>query len=477
MVFLRHRPLLCCSCALPGSGCHSFSLSLSLSPGSVTSITMTVKRSLLVEADELPAAQDDKLASLHMSRLVIPAAPLAGFHGAASSAPPSTVSAILRMEGAGDASYVKYSSGQANINAELRPMLATAIRTYTEFPSSGPIRVADLGCSVGANALGFAECISNAVLEKFKSLGLPAPEIQHFFSDLPSNDFNLLFSLMPHLKSGEDDWGNLDNCREMDTTRSYYAAAVPGSFYDRLFPRESLHVVMSTWSMHWLSHIPTSVTDKSSPAYNKGKVWINEGSPAVAEEYSKVSKENLKAFFVNRGVEMVSGGLLFVMLMSRKDPCRKEIQFGQPLGLGSPICGMFELAWNDLVDEGVVDEDTRDSFNMPIYCPSADEITEAIDESSAFRVEKLEIWEDIDFLPRATAVQLATNPERWGAMAMNMSKTMMLTLVEAHVGPEVAAKLWDRLQKQVTAHCRRTKTVFCANSPGCNIALAFLVKK
>lgn len=97
--------------------------------------------------------------------------------------------------------------------------------------------------------------------------------------------------------------------------------------------------------------IPDSVLDKSSPAYNKGKVWINEGNPAVAEEFSRVSKENLKSFFTHRGIEMVSGGLLFVMLMSRKDPNRKEIQFGQPLGTSSPISGMFELAWNDLVAE------------------------------------------------------------------------------------------------------------------------------
>ena len=97
--------------------------------------------------------------------------------------------------------------------------------------------------------------------------------------------------------------------------------------------------------------IPSSVADKASPAYNKGQVWINEGNPLVAEEYAKVSKQNLLSFFRNRGIEMVSGGLLFVMLMSRKDPHRKEIQFGQPLALASPICGMFELAWNDLVAE------------------------------------------------------------------------------------------------------------------------------
>lgn len=126
--------------------------------------------------------------------------------------------------------------------------------------------------------------------------------------------------------------------------------------------------------------------------------------------------------------------------------------------------------------QGVIDEETRDSFNMPIYCPSADEIKEAIDETSAFRIKKLEIWEDIDFLPREMAAKLVMDPEKWGAMAMNMARTMMLTLVEAHIGPDIAAILWDRLEKQIVNHCRTTKTVFCGNSPGCNVALAFLVK-
>lgn len=124
----------------------------------------------------------------------------------------------------------------------------------------------------------------------------------------------------------------------------------------------------------------------------------------------------------------------------------------------------------------MIDEETRDSFNMPIYCPSADELKEAIDETESFKLKKLEVWEDIDFLPREMAAKLAMDPEKFGTMAMNMARTMMLTLVDAHVGPDIAAMLWDRLEKQIVDHCRRTKSVFCGNSPGCNVALAFLVK-
>lgn len=223
---------------------------------------MTIKRSLVTEEKEIPNGVG-KTGCNNVSKFAIPAR-LESLEGDVASTP-SPVTAILRMEGGGDASYVKYSSGQANINAELRPMLADAIEKYPEFPTSGPIRVADLGCSVGANALEFAECITTAVLEKLKSQSRPSPEIHYFFSDLPSNDFNSLFLSLAPLKLCGDDAEKMDRTEEAASgnrkqkRRNYYAAAVPGSFYDRLFPQASLHVVMSAWSMHWLSHVSVPI--------------------------------------------------------------------------------------------------------------------------------------------------------------------------------------------------------------------------
>lgn len=68
------------------------------------------------------------------------------------------------------------------------------------------------------------------------------PEIEAFFSDLPSNDFNLLFKL-------------LTEKRKVDSPAKYFAGGVAGSFYDRLFPRGTIHVAVSLSALHWLSQV------------------------------------------------------------------------------------------------------------------------------------------------------------------------------------------------------------------------------
>ena len=109
--------------------------------------------------------------------------------------------------------------------------------------SMHPICIADLGCSTGPNTFIAVQYIVEAIELQYQSHGLALPELQVFFNDQDSNDFNTLFKTLP-------------------SNRKYFAAGVPGSFYGRLFPRSSLYFIHSSASLNWISKVPKEITDR-----------------------------------------------------------------------------------------------------------------------------------------------------------------------------------------------------------------------
>jgi indole-3-acetate O-methyltransferase len=96
------------------------------------------------------------------------------------------------------------------------------------------------------------DVIIKHITKRYEALGFNPPEFSAFFSDLPSNDFNTLFQLLPPLAN----YGvSMEECLAANNHRSYFAAGVPGSFYRRLFPARSVDFFHSAFSLHWLSQV------------------------------------------------------------------------------------------------------------------------------------------------------------------------------------------------------------------------------
>jgi hypothetical protein len=181
------------------------------------------------------------------------------------------------QSGTGEFSYTLNSQMQALALQRVHPMLQDVINHF-KLPQNGIMHVADLGCSIGANTLNVANVISSSLFTN------GASEIQYFFNDLPTNDFNTLFQQLPSLDQMLGGNQNIDagffdplklnqssiyesnfqlqqpnldlgrNTKEMEgetSMRLYYAAAVPGSFWERLFPSSSLHLIFSSNALHW----------------------------------------------------------------------------------------------------------------------------------------------------------------------------------------------------------------------------------
>lgn len=106
--------------------------------------------------------------------------------------------------------------------------------------------VADLGCASGANTLTLVEAIIGTIGEVCSGgRGNPLPEFSVLLSDLPTNDFNTVFSRVPEVTSK----------LKADAKAVVFLSGVPGTFYGRLFLSRSVHLVCAFTSLHWLSQV------------------------------------------------------------------------------------------------------------------------------------------------------------------------------------------------------------------------------
>ncbi|BFI40684.1 protein MpIAMT1 [Marchantia polymorpha subsp. ruderalis] len=414
------------------------------------------------------------------------------------------LNALLAMKGGeGDASYAKNSQTQAQGFRFVQPVLQAAIHRMDLPTRTGVVRIADLGCSSGPNSVNHMNIIVNTLRKRYASAAaaaatvaaqsahpqqLPAsgrksaavPEFDVYFADLPSNDFN---SLLRHInrdysRSSRD--GTAAAAAAANATgrvgsrvagNGYFASCVAGSFYGRLFPRASVNVVFSSFSLHWLSKIPEAVQRQDSPAYNDGFVWIHGGKPAAAKAYAEQSRRDLVTFLRARAEEMVSGGLMFLLLKGRKDS-DPTVQY-DPDGVtmfGTQMEGVF----NELISEGLLDASVRDSFNIPMYYPTVDEMREAIDESGSFLVDRLELLNDVPANP-FTKQELEANPTDCGRKLAKICRSLLGVLVDTHMGVNVADQFFHRLELRAITRSRaeslRPRAAYS------NVNLAVLIKK
>jgi indole-3-acetate O-methyltransferase len=164
-------------------------------------------------------------------------------------------------------------------------------------------RIADFGCSVGPNTFLAMEKIIEAVEQKYHAQfqNSPVPlEFQVFFNDVTTNDFNTLFKTLPFYQK-------------------YFAAGVPGTFYGRLFPKSTLHLAYSSYSLQWLSKVPEEVVDTKSPAWNKGIIQCSGTAKEVAKAYSAQFKTDMDNFLNARAQEIIGGGLMVIIILGLPD--------------------------------------------------------------------------------------------------------------------------------------------------------------
>ncbi|GMP23316.1 hypothetical protein CsSME_00000957 [Camellia sinensis var. sinensis] len=160
------------------------------------------------------------------------------------------VNEVLFMNrGEGESSYAQNSSFTQQVASMAQPALENAVETlFSRDFHLQALNAADLGCAAGPNTFAVISTIKRMMEKKCRELNCQTLELQVYLNDLFGNDFNTLFKGLSSEVIG-------NKCEEVPC----YVMGVPGSFHGRLFPRNSLHLVHSSYSVHWLTQVCTSI--------------------------------------------------------------------------------------------------------------------------------------------------------------------------------------------------------------------------
>ncbi|KAF8398924.1 hypothetical protein HHK36_014789 [Tetracentron sinense] len=313
--------------------------------------------------------------------------------------------------GDGPYSYAKNSEIQRAAINDAKTMIDEGIAKNLDIEhlpfDLNTFRIADLGCSVGPNTFIAVQNIITAVEHKYQSKGLKSsiPEFQVFFSDHSSNDFNTLFTSLP-LK------------------RRYFAAGVPGSFHGRLFPKASLHFVFSAYALHWLSKVPKEVEDKNCLVWNKGKILCTSVRNEVVEAYSAQFAKDIETFLYARAQELVSGGLIALIIpgIPNQTP-HSESNLG-------PVFDLLGSSLMDMAKMGLFSETKVDSFKLPMYTPSPQELEGLVERNGCFSIKKFDV----------VAPSMKFNAQR----CLMCFRAVMEGIISEHFGTKIIDELFDR---------------------------------
>ncbi|KAL5706687.1 gibberellin A4 carboxyl methyltransferase [Ranunculus cassubicifolius] len=329
------------------------------------------------------------------------------------------ISEYLCMNGGtGPLSYANNSSYQKAVVICSKAMVKEAIADMFDIQqSSVPIRIADLGCSVGPNTFIAVQNIVEAIEQKYKSQGLSSniAEFQVYFNDHVSNDFNTLFASLPH-------------------DRRYFAVGVPGPFQGRLFPKGSIHFIYSSYALHWLSNIPGEVLDQNSPAWSKEKIHYTNDSNKLLEAYSSQFGQDFQSFLNTRAQEIAPGGLMALLIPVVPNGTLPSVSF---------ICLLYELLGFSLMDmaqEGLVSEAKLHSFNLPIFYASPQELEDLVRRNGCFSIEKMVTLDN--------QMKHSITCDDYELCIMHIRVGTEL-LIKEHFRSEIVDELFDRFTEKV----------------------------
>ncbi|PUZ61558.1 hypothetical protein GQ55_4G285800 [Panicum hallii var. hallii] len=306
--------------------------------------------------------------------------------------------------GDGQTSYTRNSRIQEKAFFQIKPILEKATReVYTALLPRTMI-VADLGCSPGPNTLCFISEVIGTIARR-------------------------------------------------STTSVLYISGLPGSYYTRLFPRQSVHLFHSLFCLHWRSQAPEGVKGTRKTNQDKGDIYITKTtSPTLVKLFQQQFQRDFALFLKLRYEELAFGGHIILTFIGRK---HEDVLRGES---NHHLYRLLAQSLQSLVDEGLLKKEKLDSFYLSVYSPSIGEVGAIVEQNGMFNMNHLKLyetdWDPYDDL-ESDAVHDSVSS---GVNVARCIRAVMEPLIASHFEETILDRLFKEYAHRVTKHLEKEKT-------------------
>ena len=232
-------------------------------------------------------------------------------------------------------SFIQMSAGQRHVSH-----LIEALRVVDR--PGNLLTVADFGSATGLNSMK----TFSAAMKTFRETSNSPLQVYH--CDRPGNHWSVLFN------------NALTSSHSYLSIPNTFVAGVGRSFYERLFPANSVSVAYTNYSLHWLS--------AHSKAENQFEKYA-KNDPDFHAELRAQSNKDLDTFLTHRAAELLPGGRLVLHMLSGELSHRAKY-----------------AALKEMEHEGLISHKPLRRLAVHVYPTTADEVAKAIARQSASRL-------------------------------------------------------------------------------------------
>lgn len=221
---------------------------------------------------------------------------------------------------------------------------------------AGSFQIADFGAADGGTSIDLVGRVIEAVRQR-----APTRPICMTYTDLPRNDFSALFTLVHG--------GRPNTASYLDRFDGVYVYASGTSFYQPIFPPQSLDFGFSATAMHWTSGMPGRIGDHVHAVGAEGE---------ELETFRRFALADWESILLNRSRELKSGGRL---VMSNFCIDEQGRYLGNTGGIN--MFDTFAMLWRRLVDDGTITGEEYADTAFPQFYKTMEEYCAPLTEPAS----------------------------------------------------------------------------------------------